>query len=124
MTIITDSHLTTAYAGPMRFATPGERRVARKLIDAILRRGYVISTHNGECWSTKQTSDRDAILAELCATEQDTVSFRVAGADMRAGAFDLIWGNEDSGECLIADYTANDTTDAIYREVMGEDEDY
>jgi hypothetical protein len=113
----------TEYTGPMRFAAPGERRVARKLIDAILRRGYVISTHNGEYWSTKQTGDRDSILAELCATEQDTVAFRKPGADTRAGSFFLFWFNDKSGEELIADYTDNDETNAIYREVMGRDDD-
>jgi hypothetical protein len=33
----------------------------------------------------------------------------------RLGVLCLIWGNEESGECLIANHTDNDAMEALYR---------
>lgn len=106
-----------------RFATTGERRVARKLVKALLDRGYVVSVNDGYEWTVKQTGHLKTVLDALCTTGEDRLSFRVAGSDVSGGTFLLIWGNEESGEELIADHSDNETTAAIYREVMGEIEE-
>lgn len=108
---------------PMRFATPGERRVATKLVEAIIRRGYVISVFDNEEWTVRQSGHIPTILSALCTTEMDTLSFRQVGADCIRGMIDLVWGNAEDGEELIADYSDNSITNEIYREVMGLEEE-
>ena len=46
----------TGQSSFMRYATPGEKRVARKLVDYILSHdGATISVHDGEEWTVKRS---------------------------------------------------------------------
>lgn len=110
----------------MEHATKGERRVARKLVRAILERGGVISVNDGEEWTVKQSGHEPTILAALCTTGQDTLRWREHrpdGKHLPVAAFLLIWGNAEDGSELIADHADNDAAEEVYREVIGEGED-
>ncbi len=76
-----------------------ERRIASKLVERILAKGYVISVFEGEQWCLSRSSDKAHIFAALASTDSDTLRIRtVDGAPV--GSIVLIWGNEDD---LISD---------------------
>jgi hypothetical protein len=97
----------------LEYATPGERRVTRKLVNAILAAGYRASVNDGEEWTVKNSTSTTEIIAALGWTEEDII--RVSRSDKTSvGVFVLIWGNDETGEELIADYTDNAEMEALY----------
>lgn len=108
----------TATRPAMEYATPGERRTARKLVRAALAQGYVLSVFDGEGWTVKRSADAAAILAALATTDEDTLRIRRADGTS-AGLIMLVWGNDPDGSELIADYTDNDDCNALYEAARG-----
>lgn len=102
----------------MEYATTGERFYARKLVRNLLSRGLHLSVNDGEETTVRKSRKESEILEALATTELD---FITAHDDnwSRVGTFLLVWGNEESGECLIADHSDNDTCNAVWREVTG-----
>lgn len=89
-----------------QYATPSERGVTNRLVGAALKRGCLISVHDGEEWVVRQSFTRHDILSALCTTGHDVL--RLSHPDGAAiGNIWLIWGNEPDGSELIADYTDN-----------------
>lgn len=101
-----------------QFATPGERKTARRLITECLNRGYTVSVSDGEEWTVKRSREFDAIYSALATTGSDVLRVRDAAGNS-AGSFVLIWGNDPAGSELIADYSANDVCESITRSVGG-----
>ena len=101
-----------------KHATAGEAKVARTLIDVILGSGYLVSVFDGEEWVVKSESDKDVILAAMCSTEEDIVGVRTRDRG-RVGHINLIWGNDATGEELIADHSDNETINDLVR-ITGE----
>lgn len=89
----------------------GERRVARRLIKAGIAAGYTVSINDGEEWTVRRSTDEREILAALASTGQDYVRFY--RGDDSVGTTVLIWGNDETGEELIADHTDNDAMSAL-----------
>jgi len=87
-----------------RYATPGERRVARALVERILSRGCLISVYDGEEFTVARSTSRKAVLDALATTSEDTLHIRDAHGG-RLGWILLVWGNCKSGDELIADHT-------------------
>lgn len=105
-----------------RFATKGEARAARSLVHHALRLGYCISVFDGEERTVRHSRDRNTILEALASTAGDVVCIHLPDPSKASGfrqmaAFDLIWGNDPSGEELIADYTDNPAAEELYRAV-------
>ena len=89
----------------MQYATPGERRVARELVTRILARGWMISVDDGGEFVLARSTRLKTVLDSLAGTDEDILHVRDAeGKPM--GWFHLVWGNDPSGEELIADHTA------------------
>lgn len=78
-----------------------ERRIAKKLLDEILRRGYSISVYDSEEFTLKRSTSKGEIINALATTDEDTLRLRDSDGDI-VGHFFLIWGN---GEDLISDYS-------------------
>ncbi|WP_226018436.1 hypothetical protein [Novosphingobium sp. FKTRR1] len=112
----------TGQSSFMRYATPGERSVARRLVKTLLDRGYVLSVNDGEEWTVKRSASAPTVCNALCTTGEDVIAFRTPGDERRAGSFCLIWGNDESGEELIADHTDNEVANEVYRAVMEDGE--
>lgn len=93
------------------YTTPGERGTATRLVRAALRAGYTVSVYDEEEWTVKRSDSEAVILPELASTETTTLRFRHNGATV--GSMLLIWGNDETGEELIADYTDNDAMQAL-----------
>ena len=96
------------------YTTLGERRTATRLVAAALAAGYAVSVYDGEEYTVKRSRKSKEILAALATTGEDALVIRDATGE-RLGVLSLIWGNDPSGEELIADHTDNDAMDALYR---------
>ena len=106
----------------MRYATKGERRVARKLVQRLLDLGHTVSVHDGVEWTERHVTRLQPVLDALCSTGEDTIRARDKAGEVVAD-FNLIWGNAEDGEELVADHSDNDAANAIMRWVNGEDEE-
>lgn len=91
-----------------------EGRIAAALVVAGLALGYSVSVHNGEEWVVRRSTKRAEILQELFTTGGDTLAFRDQQGAL-VGKFFLVYGS--SGYDVIADYTANDASEALYKNV-------
>lgn len=98
-----------------RYATTGEARVARKLIRAALAEGWSVSVNDGyETTVTRSTRERE-ILDAMCSTGEDIVTIHLPVSGKSGGSFVLIYGNDESGEELIADHTDNENCERLYK---------
>ena len=97
----------------IKHATQGEARVARKLLNAAFKAGYVVSIHDGGEWVLKQSRFLDACCTCLCSTGDDCLTFRDAKTKEKVGTAWLIWGNDEDGSELIADHSDNDAMNAL-----------
>jgi hypothetical protein len=95
------------------YTTPGERGVATRLVRAAIHAGYTVSVYDGEEYTVKRSRRERQILEALASTGEDTLVFR-DDAGERIGSAWLIWGNEESGEELIADHTDKPEIEALY----------
>lgn len=97
-----------------RYATAGEARVARKLIKAALARELSISVNDGEETTVRRSRNYREIVDALATTGENYLSMYAPTSD-RVGTFTLIYGNDESGEELIADHTDNTICENMYR---------
>jgi hypothetical protein len=93
------------------YASPGEARAARRLVNNILAAGCAVSVNDGEEWTVTRSTDRDTILAALCTTEMDILGIYRDGASV--GRISLIYGNDHDGSELVADHTASPEIEAM-----------
>lgn len=94
-----------------------DKKMATRLVDEALRRGYTISVNDGEEWTVKRSTVRAEILAAMGSTEMDVIKVREKPAEEGdvakfVGCFDLVWNN-DPGD-TIADHTANAECESLY----------
>lgn len=52
---------------------------AMKHIDGALAKGWLISVNDGEEWTLRKSGDRDAIVAEICTTDENLIGFWADG---------------------------------------------
>jgi hypothetical protein len=101
-----------------KYATAGEARVARKLIRAALAEGWSISVNDGYETTVRRSTREREILDAMCSTGEDIITLHLPVGGERAGSFVLIYGNDETGEELIADHTDNENcqrlSDAVY----------
>lgn len=108
-----------------------EKTVAREVIAAALAKGWVVSVHDGVEWALSGASSVEKIMTALNSTGADRVVFYAKKAPptlpsqqeddryYRVGMMLLIWGNDPSGEELIADHSDNDAINALWNETVG-----
>lgn len=99
-----------------KYASAGERRMAKRLIKECLARGYTISLYNGEEWTVKLASHKTTILNAMASTGEDTIRIRDDKGN-NLGVFSLIYGNNPDGTELIADFSDNEICDSIWKTV-------
>lgn len=101
--------------------TKGEAKVARKLVEVILKEGYRIRFNDGEDWYPElfgEGNKKD--LHELMAATDEEFLQVTSTEGKKVGTLQLVWGNEEDGSELIADYTDNDEIRAIVKKVEGD----
>jgi hypothetical protein len=94
----------------------GERKVLRKLLNAIRGSGYHFRINNGEDFETEHTQDVELAMSNCMATDEDyVVVYRIRpddGTFQRIGKFWLVYGN--SPEEVIADYGTNESMESMF----------
>lgn len=93
-----------------------ETKIAKALIKAALKRGYLISVNDGEEWAIQKSMDASAVWDAMRSTDADTLVFFADSKDagyVRLGFALLIWGN---GEDIISDYSAKVKIDELVEE--------
>jgi hypothetical protein len=97
-----------------QFATAGEARAARKLVKALLARELSVSVNDGEETTVRRSRKYSEIVDALATTGEDYLIAYAPTGD-RVGSFYLIYGNDESGEELIADHTDNIVCNSAYK---------
>ena len=98
-----------------QYATTGEARVARKLIRAALAEGWAVSVNDGYETTVRRSTREREILDAMCTTGEDCISIHLPLSGKSGGSFVLIYGNDPSGDELIADHTDNENCERLYR---------
>jgi hypothetical protein len=97
-----------------KYTTAGERGMATRLVRAAIKAGYTVSVNDGEEWTVRRSTAEREILAALGSTELDYIRFY--RGDDSVGTAMLIWGNDATGEELIADYTDKPDMESIVQQ--------
>lgn len=91
----------------------GEQRKAKRIIRKALEMGLAVSVSDGGSgWACKRATDYTTILDAVGEMDTDELIFRNANGD-KVGWLLLVWGNAPDGCELAADYTANETMEAL-----------
>jgi hypothetical protein len=94
-----------------------ERRIIAQLIDTALAAGYLVSVFDGEEWAIRFCSNKDAIMKEMFATDEESLSFysaeKVEGKRRCMGVVYLVYGND--GYDVICDHSDNPVTNELVK---------
>jgi hypothetical protein len=83
-----------------------EKRIARRLVQTLLKAGYLVSVYDGGAFPVKRSNKLTEILAGMFSTDIDTLKLRLASApDAVAGFVQLVYGND--GYDVISDYSTS-----------------
>jgi len=100
----------------------GEIATARRLIEAALAAGYLVTVWDGgDEPALRRSGDFTAIYDAVGNTDEDVLSFwrpveavaNSVAVTERVGTILLVWGNDPDGVELISDHTANDAMEAL-----------
>lgn len=106
-----------------KYATPGEARVARRLVRAALAEGWTISVNDGEETTVTRSTRERKIFDAMCTTGEDVVTIHLPISGKPSGTFWLIYGNAEDGSELICDHTDNENCDRLSRIAYKEEPD-
>jgi hypothetical protein len=98
-----------------QYATYGEARAARKLIRAALAEGWKVSVNDGAETTVARSDHELRILDAMCTTGEDIITIHLPVSGKACGTFWLIYGNDESGEELIADHSDNENCERLYK---------
>lgn len=97
-----------------KYTSPTERRITRKLIEAIFAEpGRCVQVDNGAEERTGLILNASGVYEHLAATGSDHIIIFEGGE--RVGVVWLVWGN---GEDLITDYSDNEFTRSIVEPLL------
>ena len=77
-----------------------EKAVINALLITAIQQGYTVSVDNGEYISTKRSTDRKVILADLMACDEESL---ILHKDNKRARVFLVYGND--GWDVIVDYS-------------------
>jgi len=90
-----------------------EQGMLQKLIRTCKANGATLfRIHEGEDWACEPTSNERQLMDAANSTGEDNLYCYDADGT-RLGRFYLVWGNDPSGEELIADYGITPFTEAV-----------
>lgn len=74
-----------------------EKSVVRAIVRNAIKTGHTVSLYNGEEWAVKLSSSEREVMAEVYATDEETLKFRKDGKVI--GSVYLVYGNS-AGEVM------------------------
>ncbi len=95
----------------------GNELATKKLIEAILKRGYKITVQNEEEVVLRKSTDSEKIFSRLDTTSEDYLVVWDAKQKKYVGTFVLIYCNAEDGSEVISDFTFNPICEEIWREL-------
>jgi hypothetical protein len=81
-----------------------EKLIVAKTVDVLLGAGCNLSVYDGENFTVKRSTDREAVIAALGTTDQDSLTVRKDG-QVFVGVVAFVYGND--GYDVICDNTAS-----------------
>jgi hypothetical protein len=96
-----------------------ERPVLSALLTMALKDGNTVSLHDGEEWAVRNSTSINEVRTEMGACEEDSLIVRNSDG-VPIASFILIYNNGSEGDpmVVIADYSNNDFTNAIYNSLF------
>ncbi len=94
------------------YASPVERKIVNRLLEAALANNCSVSVYDGEEWPLHNSTDIDIIRLALASTDMDVIRIRDADNDY-VGDVHLVWGNDED---VISDTTCDLRLDALLHE--------
>ena len=91
-----------------------EQKIARKLIDIVLAKGYNISVNDGEEWVLLRSQSVKAICDAMMTTDEDKWQIRRTD-QMPVGKVWFVYGND--GYDVVSDYSDNPDMEEIMAEL-------
>jgi hypothetical protein len=100
--------MTTTQNSLDKYAPAEARKIAKRLVQAALDKGYAINVYDGEETTVRQSTDRKAVLDAMATTEGDALTFWLG--DTRIGTVWLIYCNDED---VFSDWSSNEAMDAL-----------
>ncbi len=91
-----------------------ERKICEALVDGALQRKWAVTVFDSEEDAIEDSSDRDAILDAMFATDEETLTFK-DGQGAKVGAIYLTHGE---GRTVINNHTTEPELEALVDAVM------
>lgn len=82
-----------------------ELRIIKRLLTDALSMGYNVSHYDGEGYTLERSTDLNALMKQLHATDEENLIIR-SRSGQKIGSVFLVYGND--GHDVIADYTDTD----------------
>jgi len=73
----------------------GEKAVVRAAVRNAIKLGHTVSVFDGEEWAVKRSTNEREVMAEIYATDMETLAFRKADGEL-VGKVWLVYGNSAS----------------------------
>lgn len=86
-----------------------EKSVVRAVVRNAIKTGHTVSLNNGEYWAVKFSTSEREVMAEVYATDEETLKFHKDGKVV--GSVYMVYGNS-AGE-VMADCTDSPAVEAI-----------
>lgn len=82
-----------------------EKKIAKKILAALVAAGYLVRIHDGEEWAGKRTADDKEAFKQMFSTDDDLIAVYKPDEKEHFAWIQLIYGN--CGFDVIHDYTTN-----------------
>lgn len=73
----------------------GEKAVVRAAVRNAIKLGHTVSVYDGEEWAVKRSISEKEVMAEIYATDMETLAFRKLDGEL-VGKLYLVYGNSAS----------------------------
>lgn len=88
----------------------GEKAVVRAAVRNAIKLGHAVSVFDGEEWSVKRSTNEREVMAEIYATDMETLAFRKSDGEL-VGKVWLVYGNSASE--VMSDWSDSEAMDTI-----------
>lgn len=88
----------------------GEKAVVRAAVRNAIKLGFTVSLYDGEEWAVKRSNSEREVMAEIYATDLETLAFRTRDGKLIGNLY-LVYGNS-AGE-VMSDWTDTEAMNTL-----------